>query len=179
MLTYHSHIFWCSNCLEKLYQGQCSLTVIKLSLKAHTFFVSKVFKKIKSQTIWFENIGQFLWKAHSVQDKIWIAPYCHLKDSTYIAIKNSFLLLEIFLKNFNQRHGLIHIVHLVNFGQSLSKSHIVWSMLNFAMFIAKPDQAKQCLKHIDQSLNLIALSRILYKFPLKALFCHLKYICKF
>ena len=136
-------------------------------------------KKIKSQTIWFENIGQFLWKAHSVQDKLWIVPYCHLKDSTCIAIKNSFLLLEIFLKNFNQRHGLIHIVHLVNFGQSLSKSHTVWSMLNFAMFIAKPDQANQCLKHIDQSLNLIALSSILYKFPLKALFCHLKYIWKF
>ena len=130
MLTYHSNIFWCSNCLEKLYQGQCSLTVIKLSLKAHTFFVSKVFKKIKSQTIWFENIGQFLWKAHSVQDKIWIAPYCHLKDSTYIAIKN-FLLLEIFLKNFNQRHDLIHIVHLVNFGQSLFliKQSNVWNIL--------------------------------------------------
>ena len=35
---------------------------------------------------------------------------------------------------------LIHIVYLVNFDQSLSKSHIVQSMLNFAMFLANSDQ---------------------------------------
>ena len=35
---------------------------------------------------------------------------------------------------------LIHIVHLVNFGQSLSKSHIVQSMLNFTMFLANSDK---------------------------------------
>ena len=52
-----------------------------------------------------------------------------------------FLLLEIFLKNFNQgQYGLIHIVHLVNFDQSLSTVHIVWSMLNFAMFLANSNQ---------------------------------------
>ena len=48
-----------------------------------------------------------------------------------------FLLLEIFLKNFNQgQWRLIHIVHLVNFDQFLSTLHIVWSALNFAMFLA-------------------------------------------
>ena len=51
------------------------------------------------------------------------------------------MLLEIFLKNFNQgQYGLIHIVHLVNFDQSLSTLHIVRSMLNFAMFLANYNQ---------------------------------------
>ena len=34
----------------------------------------------------------------------------------------------------------IHIVHLVNFGQSLSKSHMLRSMLIFTMFLANSDQ---------------------------------------
>ena len=52
-----------------------------------------------------------------------------------------FLLLKIFLKNFNQgQYGLIHIVHLVNFDQSLSTLHIVRSMLNFAMLLANSNQ---------------------------------------
>ena len=76
-----------------------------------------------------ENIDQCLSKPHitnSDQDKIRIEPYCPFKDSTYIYIESSFLLLEIFLKNFNQgQYGLIQIVNLVNFDQSLSKSHIV------------------------------------------------------
>ena len=92
--------------------------------------------------VYLVNIGQFLSKARSYQDKMWIESYCPLKDSTYISIENSFLLLEIFFKNFNQRqYRLIHIVHVLNFGQSLSKSHIVRSMLNFAMFVANSDQA--------------------------------------
>ena len=65
--------------------------------------------------------------ANSDQDKIQIEPYCPSKDSTYIFIDSSFLLLEIFLKNFNRgQYMLIEIVHLlVNLDQSLSKSHIV------------------------------------------------------
>ena len=35
---------------------------------------------------------------------------------------------------------LIHIAHLVNFDQSLSKSLILWSMFNFMMFLANSDQ---------------------------------------
>ena len=76
-----------------------------------------------------ENIDRCLSKPHianSDQDKIRIEPYCPFKDSTYISIECSFLLLEIFLKKFNWgQYVLIHIVHLVNFDQSLSKSHIV------------------------------------------------------
>ena len=68
-------------------------------------------------------------------------PYSPFKDFTYVSIESSFLLLEIFLKNFNQgQYVLIHIVHLVNFGQSLSRSHILRSMLNFTMFLANSDQ---------------------------------------
>ena len=49
----------------------------------------------------------------------------------------------MFLKNFNEgQYSLIHIVHLINFDQSLSKSHIVWFMLNFAMFLANSDKQK-------------------------------------
>ena len=61
-----------------------------------------------------ESINKFLSKAHignSEQDKIQFEPYCPFKDSTYVSIKTSFLLLKIFLKNFNQgQYGLIHIV---------------------------------------------------------------------
>ena len=64
--------------------------------------------------------------ANSDQDKTRVEPYCPFKDSAYISIKSSFLLLEIFLKSFNQgQYGVIHIVYLVNFDQSLSKSNIV------------------------------------------------------
>ena len=49
--------------------------------------------------------------------------------------------VEIFLKNFNQgQYGLIHVVHLVNFDQSLLILYVVWSMLNFAMFPANSNQ---------------------------------------
>ena len=48
---------------------------------------------------------------------------------------------EIFLKNFNQgQYGLIHVVHLVNFDQSLLTLYVVWSMLNFAVFPANSNQ---------------------------------------
>ena len=83
-----------------------------------------------------ENIDQFLSKAHianSDQDKR-IEPYYSFKDSTHISIASSFLLLEIFLENFNEgQYGLIHIFHLV-------KSHKVRSMFSFAMFLANSDQ---------------------------------------
>ena len=68
-------------------------------------------------------------------------PYCPFKDSTYISIESSFLLIEIFLKNFSQgQYVLIHIVHLVNFDQSLSKSHIVPFMFHFTIFLANSHQ---------------------------------------
>ena len=83
--------------------------------------------------------------ANSDQANVWTMlvdePYSPFKDFTYVSIESSFLLLEIFLKNFNQgQYVLIHIVHLVNFGQSLSRSHILRSMLNFTMFLANSDQ---------------------------------------
>ena len=97
--------------------------------------------------IHLENIDQFLSKAHignSDQDKIWFEPYCPFKDSTQLSIESSFLLLEIFLKNFNQgQYGLIHIVHWVNFDQSLSTFHTVRSMLNFAVLLANSNQENQ------------------------------------
>ena len=56
--------------------------------------------------------------------------------------KALFCYLKYFWKIFNQgQYELIHNVHLVNFDQPLSKSHIVWSMLTFAMFAANSDQA--------------------------------------
>ena len=91
-----------------------------------------------------ENIDQFLSKAHianSDQDKTQIKPSSPFKDSISIFIESSFLLLEMFLKNFNQQqYGLIHIFHFISFDQTLSKSHKVQSMLNFAMFVANSDQ---------------------------------------
>ena len=124
---------------------------INFSLKVHAFFsVSKIFKEFESWTIWLDldhplrKHWSILSKAligNSDQDKIWFESYCPSKDSTKVSIKSSFLLLEIFLKNFNQgQYGLIHIVHLVNFDQSLSTLHIVRSMLNFAMFLANSNQ---------------------------------------
>ena len=76
---------------------------------------------------------------NSDQANVWTMlvnqPYCPFKDSTYISIESSFLLIEIFLKNFSQgQYVLIHIVHLVNFDQSLSKSHIVPFMFHFTIF---------------------------------------------
>ena len=53
--------------------------------------------------IHLENIDQLLSKTHianSNQDKIQIETYCPFKGYTYISIKSSFLLIEIFLKNF-------------------------------------------------------------------------------
>ena len=73
--------------------------------KGSCFFCFKSLQEIwiPDSIVWpyifhLENIRQFLSKAHSDQDKIWIEPYCPLKDSTYISTKNSFLLFEIFLK---------------------------------------------------------------------------------
>ena len=51
------------------------------------------------------------------------------------------MLLEIFLKNFNQgQYGLIHVAHLVNFDQPLSTLFIVRSVFNFAMFLGNSNQ---------------------------------------
>ena len=97
-------------------------------------------------TIHLENTDQFSSKAHianSDQDKIQIETHCPFKDSTYISIKSPFL-LYIYLKYFwrisNYRQYRLFHVNLVNFGQSLLKSHIVWFMLNFTMFLANSDQ---------------------------------------
>ena len=61
----------------------------------------------------------------------------------YFHQKLFFAIWNIF-ENFNQRqYWFIHTVHLVNFGRSLSKSHIGRSMLKFSMFVANSDQAKQ------------------------------------
>ena len=94
---------------------------INFSLKVHAFFsVSKIFKEFESWTIWFDlyhplrKHWSILSKAligNSDQDKIWFESYCPFKDSTQVSIKSSFLLLEIFLKNFNQgQYGLIHLI---------------------------------------------------------------------
>ena len=65
-----------------------------------------------------------------------------IRDSIlHIFPSKALYVLKYFSKIFNwAQYGLIHIVHLVNFDQSLSKSHIVRSMLNFAMFLANSDQ---------------------------------------
>ena len=69
-------------------------------------------------------------------------------------LKALFCYLKYSWKNFYQgQYSLIHNVHLVNFGQSLSnivqytsvyfsilQSHILQSMLNFTMFLANSDQ---------------------------------------
>ena len=49
---------------------------------------------------------------------------------------------------------LILIVHLVNFGQSLSKSDIVQSMLNFEMFLANSDQRQNGQYGLNHSVNI-------------------------
>ena len=63
------------------------------------------------------------------------------------------MLHEIFLKNFNQgQYGLINVVHLANFDQSLSKLYIVQSMLHFVIFLGNSNQEtirKYGLTHID------------------------------
>ena len=60
--VYLSHIYFLVLKMSwRVYQGQCCLTVIflfkdsiKFSLKAHAFFVSKVFNKFESWTTWFD-----------------------------------------------------------------------------------------------------------------------------
>ena len=52
----------------------------------------------------------------------------------------SFATWKYFLKILVRQYRLIHILHLVNFDQSLSKSPVVRSMLNFEMFLANSDQ---------------------------------------
>ena len=55
-------MFWCQKFIEKLYQVQHGWIVIflfkdsiKFSLKAHALFsISKAFKKLESQIIWFD-----------------------------------------------------------------------------------------------------------------------------
>ena len=67
------------------------------------FSVSSLHRHGLTYIIHLENNDQFLSKAHianSDQDKIWIETYCPFKHSTYISIKSSILLLEIFLKFF-------------------------------------------------------------------------------
>ena len=55
--------------------------------------------------------------------------------------KALFCYLKYFWRISNQRqYGLLHNVYLVNFVQSLSKSHIVRFMLSFTMFLANSDQ---------------------------------------
>ena len=116
---------------------------------SYFFSVSKNFKKFESQTIWFDLYDPFRkhWsikahKASSDQDKPQIEPYCPFNNSgIYISIENFFCYFEIFSENFSQgQYWLIHILHLVNFDQSLSKSHVVWSMLNFTMFLENSGQ---------------------------------------
>ena len=59
----------------------------------------------------------------------------------HIVLPRIFCYLKYFWKFFNQgQYMWIHIVHLVNFGQSLSKSHMLRSMLIFTMFLANSDQ---------------------------------------
>ena len=92
-----------------------------------------------------ENIDQLLSKAHMVnsdQDKIWIKHIALSRIFHIYPLTALFCYLEYFWKTFNQgQYGLIHNAHLVNFGQSLLNSHIVQSMLTFAMFVANSDQA--------------------------------------
>ena len=91
----------------------------------------------------------FIKSTYSRLRSIWIETYCPFKDSTYmyISIKSSFFATW---NIFNQgQYGLIHNVHLVNFDQSLPNSHIVWSMLTFAMFVAILMWSK-CLNHVSK-----------------------------
>ena len=113
----------------------------------------------------------FLWFkayiANADQQKISNEPYSPFKDFILVFIKRFFLLIEIFLKNFNHgQYGLIDIAHFINYDQSLSKSHKVLFIFDFAMFIAKSYQAN--VWTIMISLNHILFSIILRKFSSKA-----------
>ena len=91
-----------------------------------------------------ENIDQLLSKAHmanSNQDKIRIKHIVLSRIFHIYPLKALFSYLEYFWKIFNQgQYRLIHNAHLVNFDQSLLNSHIVQSMLTFAMFVANSDR---------------------------------------
>ena len=83
-------------------------------------------------TVHLEKIDQFLSKGHTANsDRDKIQTETHVFPSKVL-----FCYLKYFWRISNQgQYGLLH-----NFGQSLSKTHIVRFMLNITMFLANSDQ---------------------------------------
>ena len=127
----------------------CTWTITSLKSCYLPGFLNKISKfwsifiNITYSSIYVEfcNVCTKFWSSKCLKHIVQSLNLIVLSRILQVSIESSFLLLEIFLKNFNQgQYGLIHIVHLVNFDQSLSTLHMVRSVVNFAMFLANSNQ---------------------------------------